>query len=99
MTDRRLPRRKAPPAPASPPGGRMSAEPCLAAGPTLDVVREPGEEYLSIKQLEQRIPYAEQTIRNLMSAGVLKRDVHYVKPRGRIIFKWSALQAWLEGQR
>lgn len=54
------------------------------------------EEYLSVTQLEQRIPYKAQTIRNLMSKGVLRRDVHYVKPRGRIIFRWSAVQTWLE---
>ncbi len=65
----------------------------LAAGPTLDAQ----DEYLSIAQLAQRIPYAEQTIRNLMSQGILRRDVHYVKPRGRVMFKWSAVQAWLEG--
>ncbi len=68
--------------------------------PTLpDVVHVPAEEYLSITDLSKRIPYAAQTIRNMMSTGVLKRDVHYVKPRGRVIFKWSAVQAWLEGKR
>ena len=56
------------------------------------------EEYLSINDLATRIPYKPQTIRNLMSAGVLRRDVHYVKPRGRVAFKWSAVQAWLEGR-
>ncbi len=57
------------------------------------------EEYLSVRQLCQRVPYREQTIRNLMTQGVLKRDVHYVKPRGRVMFKWSAVRAWLEGQQ
>jgi hypothetical protein len=33
-----------------------------------------------------------------MSQGVFRRDVHYVKPRGRVIFKMSAVQAWLEGR-
>ena len=56
------------------------------------------EEYLSIADLSQRIPYAAQTIRNLMSRGVFKRDLHYVKPRGRVMFKWSAVQAWIERQ-
>lgn len=59
--------------------------------------QEQPEEYLSIRALSQRIPYAEQTVRNLMSSGVLKRGVHYTKPRGRIIFKWSAIRAWLNG--
>lgn len=76
----------------------------LVPAPTLaEVVPTPGqvlaEEYLSVTALSARIPYAPQTIRNLMSQGVLQRDVHYLKPRGRIIFKWSAVQAWIEGQR
>lgn len=57
------------------------------------------EEYLSVRQLCERIPYKEQTVRNLMTQGVLKRDVHYIKPRGRVMFMWSAVRAWLEGQR
>ncbi len=57
------------------------------------------EEYLSVRQLCERIPYKEQTVRNLMTQGVLKRDVHYVKPRGRVMFKWSAVRAWLEEQQ
>ena len=35
-------------------------------------------EYLSVAELARRIPYAEQTIRNLMNQGVLRLDVHYV---------------------
>jgi len=82
----------------------MSATPRpRGAVPTLDQVLGdapvPPEEYLSIADLSKRIPYAPQTIRNLMSSGVLKLDVHYLKPRGRIIFRWSAVRAWLEGQR
>jgi hypothetical protein len=57
------------------------------------------EEYLSVADLAQRIPYAPQTIRNLMSAGVLRLGEHYVKPRGRIMFRWSAVRAWLESPR
>ena len=56
-------------------------------------------EYLSIRQLAARIPYREQTIRNLMSKGVFQLGVHFVKPKGRVIFKWSAVQAWLEAAR
>ena len=70
-----------------------------------DITREgarqtdpPEEEYLSIRALAQRIPYAEQTIRNLMSRGVFRLGEHYVKPRGRVMFRWSAVQAWLEGR-
>jgi hypothetical protein len=60
----------------------------------------PPEEYLSIRDLASRIPYGAQTIRNLLSAGELRLGVHYFKRdgRGRPIFKWTAVQAWLEGQ-
>ncbi len=56
----------------------------------------PAEEYLSVAGLAERIPYAPQTIRNLMSAGVLRLGEHYVKPRGRPIFRWRVMQAWVE---
>jgi hypothetical protein len=35
--------------------------------------------YLSVRQLAARIPYAEQTIRNLMSSGELVEGEHYFK--------------------
>jgi len=53
-------------------------------------------EYLSIREVGNRTGYAEGTIRNMMSAGIFKLGEHYVKPRGRILFKWSAIQCWLE---
>ena len=53
-------------------------------------------EYLSIHDLANRVGYAEGTIRNLMSDGVFKLGEHYVKPRGRIFFKWPAVRSWLE---
>ncbi len=58
-----------------------------------------GDEYVTIAVLCTRIPYAEQTIRNLMSKGVLKLGTHYFKPTGRPIFKMSAVRAWIEAQR
>ena len=59
----------------------------------------PADEYLSIRDLAHRLPYDEQTIRNLMTRGVFRRDVHYVKPqgKGRPVFKWSAVRKWVEG--
>ena len=78
--------------PADDEGGRANLRSRQAPGMA-------SEEYLSIADLSKRIPYAPQTIRNLMSAGVLKRNLHYVKPRGRVMFKWSAVLAWVEGQR
>ncbi|MBI4611409.1 MAG: hypothetical protein HY726_20655 [Candidatus Rokubacteria bacterium] len=60
------------------------------------VVQSPELEYLSIRELSSRMGYAEGTIRNLMSRGTFKLGEHYVKPRGRIMFKWPAVRAWLE---
>ena len=56
-----------------------------------------GEEYLSIKELIARIPYEEQTIRNLICQGELQEGVHYLqrKKHGRIVFVWSRMQEWL----
>ena len=55
-------------------------------------------EYLSIRELATRIPYSEGAIRNLMTRGVFRLGVHYVKPRGRVAFCWSAVRAWLAGE-
>ena len=58
-------------------------------------------EYLSVRDLARRIPYTEGTIRNLMSQGRLRLGVHYVRPSGRggrVMFKLSAVLAWLDGR-
>jgi len=60
------------------------------------VDQDPEVEYLSLHDLARRIDYAEGTIRNLMSQGVFRLGQHYVKPRGRILFKWAAIRNWLE---
>jgi hypothetical protein len=57
-------------------------------------VHENGE-YLTIDELAGRIGYEEQTIRNLMGKGVFRLGVHYLKPRGRVLFQWPAVEAWL----
>jgi hypothetical protein len=74
------------------------ADDCTRAHPTTPAPS--GDEYLSIRSLAGRIPYDEQTIRNFISQGVFRRDIHYVKPqgKGRPVFKWSAVRAWLEGR-
>jgi hypothetical protein len=54
------------------------------------------QEYVSIRELSRRIPYAEGSIRNLMSRGALKLGEHYVKPHGRVMFRWRAIRVWLE---
>lgn len=55
------------------------------------------KEYLSLDELCQQIPYRPQTIRNLMSQGILLKGVHYFKPTSRrVVFKWAAIKNWVE---
>ena len=58
-------------------------------------VKTDHEEYLTVKQVADRIKYQEQTLRNMMSAGVFRRGVHYYKRRGRVLFLWSRMEQWL----
>lgn len=57
------------------------------------------EEYLSVKELAARIPYCEQTIRNMMCALELEEGVHYYRRRRRVIFIWSKVEAWLRARQ
>jgi len=64
-------------------------------------VRPPGpralmsEEYLSVAQLSERVPYTPKTIRNLMWRGVFREGVHFTRLTGRPIFLWSKVEALL----
>jgi len=54
--------------------------------------------YLSAKQLAERIPYTEASIRNMVSSGELVEGRHYFKRRRRIMFSWQAMREWVEQQ-
>ncbi len=57
------------------------------------------DEYLTTKELGLRIKYATQTIYNMISKGVFIEGQHYIKPsKGKLLFIWSAINAWLEGE-
>ena len=57
------------------------------------------DEYLTTKELSQRIKYAPGSIRNLIHKGVLMENIHFVKPTARkLLFKWSAVEAWLQNR-
>lgn len=56
-------------------------------------------EYLSVRQLAERIPYTEGQIRNMMSAGTFRRGLHYDKPQGRVMFRWAAVRTWIQDER
>ncbi len=53
------------------------------------------EEYLSVTQLSERVPYKPKTIRNLMCRGVFLEGVHFTRLTGRPIFLWSKVEALL----
>jgi hypothetical protein len=57
----------------------------------------PTKDHLSLNELCALIPYKPQTVRNLKSQGILRRDEHYVqrRPHGRVVYIWSAMQRWL----
>jgi hypothetical protein len=77
------------------------ADPTTASLPAPATDSSPAEDepcYLSVRQLAERIPYAEQTIRNLMSTGELLEGVHFFKRRNRVMFWWPAMRAWVERQ-
>jgi len=50
------------------------------------------EEYLSVDQLANRIPYKPKTIRNLLSRGVFIEGIHFTRLTGRPIFLWSRVE-------
>jgi hypothetical protein len=75
----------------------LAGEPPDQKGALL-VDTKPPSEYLSIREVAARIPYTEGSIRNLMTQGELRLGEHYVKPKGRIVFKWNAVRDWFENQ-
>jgi hypothetical protein len=60
---------------------------------------DPNEEYLSVVQLAERIPYKPKTIRNLMCQGVFIEGIHFTRLTGRPIFLWSRIQQLLKEGR
>jgi hypothetical protein len=58
------------------------------------------EEYLSVAELSGRIKLAKQTIYNMIHRNTFTLNTHYLKPTPKkILFKWTAIQAWLEGDQ
>ncbi len=54
------------------------------------------EEYLTTKQLGERIKMSPGTIRNLVWKNAFKVNVHYLRPTPRkLIFVWSEVRSWL----
>jgi hypothetical protein len=72
----------------------QAAQTVTSSGPPSPSPTE--EVYLSVRQLAERVPYAEHTIRNLMTTGALHEGEHYFKRRGRVMFSWPAMRRWVE---
>lgn len=74
----------------------LPGEPAARSAPASQNRRE----YLSVEQLSELTPWTPQAIRTLVSRGRLRQGEHFFKPLGpgtRLIFKWSAIQAFIEG--
>lgn len=54
------------------------------------------EEYLTVEELCARVKYKRQSLYNLVHRKVFVLGNHYVKPGGKILFKWSRIQKWIE---
>jgi hypothetical protein len=52
------------------------------------------DEYITTRQLAERINYDERTIRESWKDSVLLEGVHYIRPFGgrKILFLWSAIE-------
>lgn len=54
------------------------------------------EEYLTVKELSQRIKLAVQTIYNFIHEEKFILGEHYLKPTPKkILFRWSAIKEWM----
>ena len=55
------------------------------------------EEYLTITEVAARLKVTPKTVRNKMAAGVFRKGMHYVRPKGLgTRFRWGSVVAWLE---
>ncbi len=53
-------------------------------------------EYLTTKELSDRIKMAPGTIRNLVWKRELEENVHFIRPTPRkLLFLWPAIELWL----
>ena len=52
------------------------------------------QEYLTAKELSERIHYNERTIRNQLKDTVLLEGIHYVRPFGgrKLLFLWNQIE-------
>src|SRR5882724_6732411 len=77
---------------------RPKQEPETTKTLVAEIVAQFSKEYLTIAEVAERLSLDKKTVKNKMSAGIFRKNVHYFSPEGiGPRFKWSAVQAWLEG--
>ncbi len=55
------------------------------------------EQYLTVRELCEKIKFSRQTIYNMIHKGDFVKGRHYVKPcPKKILFLWSAVLYWME---
>jgi excisionase family DNA binding protein len=79
---------------------RFKQDPAAAKAFLAEIVAEMTKEYLTINEVAKRLSMHKQTVKNKMAAGILRKGIHYFSPQGMgPRFKWTAVQAWLEGNQ
>lgn len=54
------------------------------------------EEYLTVKELSDKIKFSKQSLYNLIHKGTFILGKHYLKPTPKkVLFKWSEIRVWM----
>ena len=54
------------------------------------------EEYLTVKELSEKIKFSKQSLYNLIHRGTFVLGKHYLKPTPKkVLFKWSGIRSWM----
>ena len=54
------------------------------------------EEYLTVKELSDKIKFSRQSLYNLIHKGTFILGRHYLKPTPKkVLFKWSEIREWM----
>ena len=54
------------------------------------------EEYLTVKELSEKIKFSKQSLYNLIHRGTFVLGKHYLKPTPKkVLFKWTEIRSWM----
>ena len=54
------------------------------------------EEYLTVKELSEKIKFSKQSLYNLIHKGTFVLGKHYLKPTPKkVLFKWTEIRGWM----